>query len=79
MLFRSNNQTVDFFRSDSEHTHNHDDFKENATNKICGELEDTIRSMFDHSMKPKAMLVNLVKKGFEPPQKSKLSKHSYQI
>lgn len=28
--------------------------------------------MFDHNMKPKAILINLVKKGLEPPPKSKL-------
>lgn len=34
LFFNGSNQSVDFYRSDSQHTHNNDDSKENAVNKI---------------------------------------------
>lgn len=72
LLFDSTNQSVHLYRTDSPHNHDDENVKSNAVNKISGELATEIRSMYNMGMKPKAILYNLVRKGFAPPKKEKL-------
>lgn len=73
LLFDSRNQSVHLYRTDAVHTHDDEANKENAVNKICGEIEAEIRAAFDINQKPKSILYNLVRKGFKPPTKSTLN------
>lgn len=73
LLYNSQNEDVHLYRADSPHTHDDDGNKENAVNRIGGELEAEIRSLFEHNVRPKAILYSLVRKGFTPPTKSKLT------
>lgn len=73
LLYDSTNSSVHFYRSESIHTHEQDDYLDNAVGKISGEIEIEIRRMFENKMKPKAILFNLVKNGLVPPSKAKLT------
>lgn len=72
LLYDATNLDVHLYRSDSAHNHDDENVKSNAVNKISGELETEIRSMYSIGMKPKAILYNLVRKHFTPPKKEKL-------
>lgn len=73
LLYDSRNANVHLYRADTPHTHDDDANKENAVDRISGELEAEIRSLHEHNIKPKAILYTLVRKGFKPPSKSKLT------
>lgn len=73
LLFDSRNQSVHLYRTDTVHTHDDDENKENAVQKISGEIETEIRAAFEANQKPKAILYNLVRKGFTPPSKTSLN------
>lgn len=73
LLYDSRNANVHLYRAESPHTHDDDDNKENAVDRISGELEARIRSLFQLNVKPKAILYTLVKEKFKPPTKTKLT------
>ncbi|XP_055307394.1 uncharacterized protein LOC129571604 [Sitodiplosis mosellana] len=73
LLFDSTCQSVHLYRADTIHTHGDENNNENAVKKICGDIETEIRSSFESNMKPKAILYNLVRKGFTPPTKATLN------
>lgn len=73
LLFDASNQTVHLFRSDTVHTHDDENNKENAVNKIQGEVEAAIRASFALNQKPKAILYNLVNNKLTPPTKTALN------
>lgn len=73
LLYDSRSTDVHVYRADSSHDHDDGNKKENAVNRISGELEAEIRNMFDLNTKPKSILYRLVKKGFVPPTKAKLT------
>lgn len=73
LLFDSRNQSVHLYRIDTVHTHDNEENAENAVNKISGEIETEIRAAFEANQKPKAILYNLVRKGFNPPSKTCLN------
>lgn len=72
LLYDSTNHSVHLYRTDSPHNHDDENIKSNAVNKISGPIESEIRTMYNIGMKPKAILYNLVRKGFSPPKKEKL-------
>lgn len=73
LLYDSRNTDVHLYRADTPHTHDDDNNKTNAVDRISGDLEAEIRSMADNNLKTKAILYRLVTKGFVPPSKSKLT------
>lgn len=72
LLYDSTNLSVHLYRTDAAHNHDDESIKSNAVDKISGPLAIEIRSLYDIGMKPKAILYNLVRKGFTPPKKAKL-------
>lgn len=73
LLYDSRNTDVHVYRADSPHDHDDDEKKANSVNRISGELEAEIRHLFELNTKPKSILYRLVKKGFVPPTKAKLT------
>lgn len=74
LLFDSSDASiVHLYRADAEHTHADENNNENAVQRISGEMETEIRSLFANKIKPKSILYQLVEKGFNPPTKSKLT------
>lgn len=73
LLYDARNTDVHLYRAGSPHTHDDDNNKVNAVDRISGDLEAEIRSLADNNLKPKAILYRLVSKGFVPPSKSKLT------
>lgn len=73
LLFDSRNGDVHLYRSEETHSHDDDQCMENAVDKIPAETEAEIRRLFELNTKPKAILYNLVIKGFEAPTKTRLT------
>lgn len=73
LLYDSKSSDVYLYRSESDHTHDDEECKKNAVDKMTPEVEAAIRELFSQKMKPKAILYNLVVKGFSAPPKSRLT------
>lgn len=73
LLYDSTNNSVLFYRADAIHTHDDDENKENAVNKISGEVEAEIRKLFEQKRAPKGILYDLVRQGLKAPSKSMLT------
>lgn len=73
LLYDSKNSSVHLYRCELPHSHENEECKKNARNIIPAETENAIRELFNQNVKPKAILYNLVLKGFQPPSKSRLT------
>lgn len=70
LLYDATNTTVQLFISDSEHSH---DNAPNAVDKIPLEIQEEIKKLFENNVTtPKAMIVNLIKRGIDQPPREKL-------
>lgn len=73
LLYDSTNNSIHLYRTEAIHTHDDEENKENAVNKICGEVEAEIRKLFEQKRAPKAILYDLVRQGLKAPSKSMLT------
>lgn len=70
LLFDSRSDNIRLFRADADHTHENDP---NAVEVIPLDVETAIRELYENNVtKPKAVGINLVKKGIEVPPAAKL-------
>lgn len=72
LLYHSQDTTVSFYRSTSEHSHNEAEIAETLVFKFSPEAEAYITDMYNNKMKPKSIKLALVTKGFGVPPKAKL-------
>lgn len=71
LIFDSKSNKIQLFIADNEHTHEQ---HPNAIETIPIEVQEAIKMLFENNVtKPKAMKVNLLKKGFDLPPPAKLT------
>lgn len=69
LIFDSRSDDIQLFRADADHTH---DNNPNAIEIIPLDVQEEMRRLFENNVtKPKAMKVNLAKKGFDLPSEAK--------
>lgn len=70
LLFDSRSEKIQLFRADSPHTHEN---IPTAVEKIPIDVQAAIKDLYENNVtKPKAISINLLKKGFEVPPSAKL-------
>lgn len=70
LLFDSRSDKIQLFRADADHTHENDP---NAVEIIPPNVQAAIKELYENNVtKPKALALNLVKKGLEAPPSAKL-------
>lgn len=73
LSYDKRNSDVQLYRCELPHSHDSEACKQNVRNTIPIEIEAAIRELFNHNVKPKAILYNLVLKGHQPPSKARLT------
>lgn len=70
VLFDSRSEKIQLYRADADHTH---EDNPNAVEIIPLDVQQAITQMYENSVTtPKAVVANLIKKGFDPPPSTKL-------
>lgn len=70
VLFDSRSDRIQLFRADADHTHDNDP---NAIDVISLDVQNAIRELYENNVtKPKAVTLNLLRKGFDAPPSAKL-------
>lgn len=73
LLFDSRSENIQLFRADAAHTHENNP---NAVETIPSDVQAAINDLFENNVtKPKAVSINLVKKGFDVPPPAKLKSY----